>query len=398
MACGSGFRELASRNPFVEDLEEQGYHLDFVNGYFVVYGIPYLDVSGALQHGDWATPVDLRDGVLDPPTNHQSWFRGSRPHDCNGRELRLGGGPDQVTVAERFITNFSFSFKLTEGGQMRPYRSFEEKVLTYLDAITSPAMAAFEEATPLRAIETKAAEQGSPLRIPDTLSAKYNINDISFLLKGRRVAIIGLGGTGSYILDFISRSHLEQITLFDDDKIHVHTIFRQPGFIRRAIGRLKVDALAEQYGNWHAGIVPVPERITDDNIDQLRAFDFVFISVDDGATRIAIADWLSANDIPFVDCGMGLNRSVIGLNGVIRITGVDRAAFDRTTGTRFLPGKNLEGGEYRKQAQIAELNALNAVFAVIRFKQHFGLLERLDDAVSYTLETASLELDREPAP
>ena len=43
------------------------------------------------------------------------------------------------------------------------------------------------------------------------------------------MAIIGLGGTGSYILDFIARTHLERIALFDDDKVHVHTIFRIPG-------------------------------------------------------------------------------------------------------------------------------------------------------------------------
>jgi tRNA A37 threonylcarbamoyladenosine dehydratase len=116
---------------------------------------------------------------------------------------------------------------------------------------------------------------------------------------------VGLGGTGSYILDFIARSHLEQIALFDDDKVHVHTIFRQPGFIRRAIGRLKVDALSEQYSNWHSGIVGNAYRITRENIEQLRNFDFVFVSVDDGPTRIEIADWLSSNAIPFVDCGMG---------------------------------------------------------------------------------------------
>lgn len=397
MACDSGFRELASRNPFVADLEEQGYLLDLVNGYFVIYGLPYLNAKGSLEHGDWVSALDLADGVIDPPKDHQAWFRGGSPHDGQGRALRLGGGLAAVQVAEGFVTDRSFSFKLTDNGQMRMYASFEEKVTTYLETITAPAMAKFEAATPLRAIERMAAKQASPLKFPDTLSARYNINDVSSLLRGKRVAIVGLGGTGSYILDFVARTHLEEIALFDDDKVHVHTIFRQPGFIRRAIGRLKIDALAEHYGNWHGAIKGVAERITSQNVDLLRNFDFVFISVDDGPTRILIADWLSANGIPFVDCGMGLNRSLVGLNGVVRITGVDRTAFDQTARTRFLPGQNVEGGEYRKQAQIAELNALNAVLGVIRFKQHFGLLDRLDEAVSYTFETASFDLDREPA-
>jgi hypothetical protein len=281
---------------------------------------------------------------------------------------------------------------------MRRYQSFQEKVLTYLDAITGPALAAYPEATPFRGIEVKAAAQGSPLRFPDTLSSRYNINDLSSLLRGKKVAIIGLGGTGSYILDFMVRTHLEQIALFDDDTIHVHTIFRIPGFIPRAIGRTKVEALAQQYGSWHSGIVPVPERITGANIDRLHDFDFVFVSVDDGPARVQIVDWLTSSGIPFVDCGMGLNRSLVGLNGVVRITGVDRRAFERTVNTAYLPTANVEGGEYRRQAQIAELNALNAAFAVIRFKQHFQLYDREDDSDSYLFETASFELDAREHP
>lgn len=400
MECASEFQELASRNPFVRDLEEQGYLLDFVNGYFIVYGVPHLDATGHLQHGDWASPVN-RDsaGVISAPGEgeHQAWFRGGRPYDGRGQLLRLGGGEAIVTVSEDFSTNHSFSLKLQERGQNRLYHSFEEKLQTYIDVITGPALAAFENATPLRAIEKRASAQGSPLRIPDDLSARYNINDVSFLLRGKKVAIVGLGGTGAYILDFIARTHLEEIRLFDDDKVHLHTIFRQPGFIRRAIGKPKVEALAGQYGNWHGGIEPIAERVTADNIETLRGLDFVFISVDDGPARYFIADWLSRNDIPFVDTGMGLSRSKEGLNGVVRITGVDREAFERTAGTAYLPSKTVEGGEYRKQAQIAELNALNAALAVVRFKQHFGLLERLDDSISHLFETASFDLDKRAA-
>lgn len=400
MECASGFQELASRNPFIRDLEEQGYLLDFVNGYFIVYGIPYLDADGALQHGDWASPVNRdAEGAIGAPGEgeHQAWFRGSRPHDGHGRPLKLGGGEGKVAVSDDFVMDSSFSMKLQEAGQNRLYRSFEEKLHTYIDMITGPAMAAFENATPLRAIEKRASAQDSPLRIPDDLSARYNINDVSFLLRGKKVAIIGLGGTGAYILDFVARTHLEEIRLYDDDKVHLHTIFRQPGFIRRAIGRPKVEALAGQYGNWHGGIVAVAERVTADNVETLRGLDFVFISVDDGPARFFIADWLSGNGIPFVDTGMGLARSKEGLNGVVRITGVDREAFERTAGTAYLPSRTVEGGEYRKQAQIAELNALNAAWAVIRFKQHFGLLERLDDSVSYLFETASFDLDKKAA-
>jgi hypothetical protein len=395
MECTSEFRELASHNPVIQDLDDKGYDLDSINGHFVVFGVPYLDKDGALKFGDLAFPLELVNWVIDPPKNHQAWFRGARPHDETHRELRLGTADAATTVADGFVTNYAFSLKLKDStGQNRDYVSFEEKVRTYLDIITGPAAAAHVDARPFKRLERKAAEQGSPLRLPDTLSARYQMNDVSFLLRGKKIAIVGLGGTGSYILDFVSRTHLERIALFDDDKIHVHTMFRTPGFMQDAIGKKKVDALAEHYGNWHLGIAPFSERITAQNLERLREFDFVFVSIDDGPSRRDIVDWLTSSNVPFVDCGMGLNRSRVGLNGVVRITGVDRAAYEASVGTAYLPVRATHADEYRKQAQIGELNALNAALAVIRFKQHFGLLERTEAAHAYILETASLELDR----
>lgn len=394
MACAFGLPELASRNDFIKDYEETGYLIDFIGGYLVFFGLPYLDQDGKLQHGDWVSPVDLNGEVIDPPSNHQAWWRGSRPHDQQGRQLGLGGGADRVTVSDDLVTDFSFSYKLLdENGAMRGYRSFDEKVQTYLDTITAPALAAYPRATPLRAIAVKAAAQGSPLRYPDTMSSRYHINDLAALLRGKRVAIIGLGGTGSYILDFLARTHLAQITLFDDDKVHVHTIFRFPGFIPNAIGRLKVEVLSQHYDQWHGGIEGVAERISAENVARLKDFDFVFVSVDDGPARMLIVDWLSASAVPYVDCGMGLNRSAVGLSGFVRVTGSDRKAFDENVGTVRLPVENAKEDEYRKQAQITELNALNATMAVIRFKQHFGLLDREDEASSLIFDTATFEIE-----
>jgi molybdopterin/thiamine biosynthesis adenylyltransferase len=394
MACVFGLQELANHNAFIKDLEETGYLIDFVGGYFVIYGLPYLDEDGQLQHGDWASPVDLNGAVIDPPSKHMVWWRGTSPCDQQGRELRLGGRPDRVTVTSDLVTDSMFSYKLLdENGVMRAYRSFEEKVQTYLDTITAPAMTAYPQATPLRAITVRAAAQGSPLRFPDTMSSRYHINDLSTLLHGKKVAIIGLGGTGSYILDFLARTHLQKIALFDDDKVHVHTIFRLPGFIAQAIGKLKVEALAQHYDQWHAGIEPIAERITSENIARLKEFDFVFVSVDDGPARFLIVDWLSANGLPFVDCGMGLNRSTVGLSGFVRVTGVDRKAFDDNVSTVRLPVEKAKDDEYRKQAQITELNALNATMAVIRFKQHFGLFDREHAATSYIFDSATFEID-----
>src|SRR3546814_3776930 len=103
---------------------------------------------------------------------------------------------------------------------------------------------------------------------------------------------------------------------------------------------------------------------------------------------------LSINGIPFLDVWMWRSRAPVGLNGVVIFTGLDRAAYEKTVRTVFLPGGDPEGGEYRRQGQIAELNALNAALAVVRFKQHFAIYDRLDEAASIIFETSSFEVDR----
>ena len=77
----------------------------------------------------------------------------------------------------------------------------------------------------------------------------------------------------------------------------------------------------------------------------------------------------------------------------MRITGTDRKAFEDNVGTFRLPTENAKDDEYRKQAQITEFNALNAALAVIRFKQHFGMLDRVDGATCRIFDSAMLEID-----
>lgn len=234
----------------------------------------------------------------------------------------------------------------------------------------------------------------SPLKFPDALSAREGVVELSHKLRGRKVAIIGCGGTGSYVLDYVAKTHLEEIHLFDDDIIHVHTLFRLPGvFCEKHLGTPKAEALAERYGHFHAGIKPHVERVDQKNIAALAAFDFVFACVDDGPSRHLIAQACHAALVPFADVGMGLNKGANGLYGFIRIAGGERGDFDRLNGTPYLPAENAHDQEYRQQPQIAELNALNAALAVIRFKQYMGFFDRLADTSAVIFDVAGMTMD-----
>jgi hypothetical protein len=298
-------------------------------------------------------------------------------------------------IADGVKIKNSFSMKYADSAVgLRPYVSIEEKLWAYLEAISGPAREKFPDAPVMRGVEVKSAAQGSPLRIPDTSSARYNVVDYSSKLRGKKVGIVGLGGTGSYILDFLARTHLEELHLFDDDIVHVHTVFRIPGFVPKIYGEKKVSALAKWYKQWHGGITPHTERISEDNIQLLHDLDFVFVAVDDGPTRSFIAEHLAAKEIDAVDCGMGLNRAVDGLNGAVRVSKVSELNLEKLRGTPLFPVANPPDDDYRKHAQIAELNALNAIFAVIIFKQFCGVYEDEANFASAVFETSSFDLDK----
>ncbi|MBI2725845.1 MAG: hypothetical protein HYX42_06285 [Polaromonas sp.] len=58
-----------------------------------------------------------------------------------------------------------------------------------------------------------------------------------------------------------------------------------------------------------------------------------------------------------------------------------------------MPAQNAHDREYRNQPQIAELNALNAAIAVIRFKQHMGFFDRLIDSHAVVFDVAGMAMD-----
>ena len=43
------------------------------------------------------------------------------------------------------------------------------------------------------------------------------------------MAVIGLGGTGSYLIDFLVKTPVKEIRAFDPDRFFVHNAFRSPG-------------------------------------------------------------------------------------------------------------------------------------------------------------------------
>lgn len=128
----------------------------------------------------------------------------------------------------------------------------------------------------------------------------------------------------------------------------------------------------------HKGIIPHEVRVDASNLHLLDGADFVFICVDDGAARRTIIDRLHAQNIPFVDVGMDVMMEEDMLLGVVRVTTSSSKKRDHIN-RRIPTGPRSVDDEYRQNIQIADLNALNAVLAVIKFKKIFGVYQDQED-------------------
>ncbi|TIS72287.1 MAG: ThiF family adenylyltransferase, partial [Mesorhizobium sp.] len=81
--------------------------------------------------------------------------------------------------------------------------------------------------TPFAAIAQSSQE--CPFPFEDMNSARANLGELDKLLAGDTIAIIGVGGTGSYVFDLISKTRVKAIKLFDFDVLDLHNAFRVPG-------------------------------------------------------------------------------------------------------------------------------------------------------------------------
>ena len=365
------FHELASHNDDIRRLLEKGYAITEDHSYLVIRDIPYLDGSGALQHGAIVTKLVDVDGKKVSQDDHQVFFAGSHPHHIDGTAIGgLAGGPTTLalTASPDVVVQRSFSNKPDRGH----FLDFFEKIESYVAIISGPAIVKYG-VTPYTFRLFEATPAQSVFRFRDTLTSRAQIVDLSAKFADDTVAIIGLGGTGSYVLDFLVKTPVKEIRGFDPDDFHVHTAYRSPGRLDESeLGKKKSDVYRGRYDNFREGLSLEPRFIDAGSNESLAGVTFAFVCVDKGSSRAGIFDLLMARGIPFIDVGMGLNRRRGAINGMLRATYYSVENAQRLREMALADMADDPDDEYRVQIQISELNALNAALAVIKFKQVRG--------------------------
>jgi hypothetical protein len=118
---------------------------------------------------------------------------------------------------------------------------------------------------------------------------------------------------------------------------------------------------------------------------------FAFVCVDKGKSRAGIFDVLISNHIPFIDVGMGLNRTRGPIDGTLRATYYSAEDGQRLRDLALAELVDDPADEYRIQIQIAELNALNASLAIIKFKQIRGFYFDKDALNSLAMQVGNIK-------
>ena len=208
----------------------------------------------------------------------------------------------------------------------------------------------------------------------DTNASRAGITSLNDKFKGLKIAIIGLGGTGSYLLDLIAKTQVSEIHLFDADEINTHNAFRAPGAMSEtdlSKAPKKVEYYARIYDNMHKGIKPHPVMVNLENLSDLDGLDYVFLSLDIVSAKQQIASYLIDHGIPFIDSGMGIALEPNGqLSGMLHIAIGTKDCYNHLH--EVMGSSEAEKDLYATDIQIAELNALAANLSVIRWKKMLG--------------------------
>ena len=387
--------QLISRSHDLARLRDEGYEIEVRAGHLLLNYIPYVFKDLSIQRGTLVSELNVAGDIAARPSTHVAMFVGDMPCDHNGHPLNsihhssgrrdLGGG---------LVIDHQFSSKPSAG-----YLDYYQKMTAYADIISGYAQRLDPTATAQTFAVVESRDDQSVFNYLDTASSRAGIGAITEKLAMGPVAIIGLGGTGSYILDLVAKTPVAEIHLFDGDRFGQHNAFRSPGApsvsILKAAPR-KATYFADIYSHMRRGIY-VHGYLDKETADVLRTMAFVFMAVDKGSCRKLAIEKLEEFGIPFIDVGMGVGEADGSLAGLIRVTASDIKSREHVrSGVPFSDGDGE--GDYSRNIQIADLNALNASLAVIKWKKMVGFYIDLENEYSSYYEIDGNHLLNEDQP
>ena len=232
---------------------------------------------------------------------------------------------------------------------------------------------------------SETAKRG-PFKIPNTFEARAAIGPVQDRIREQRVAIIGLGGTGAFVLDLMVKTPVGQIYLLDSDELDWHNLMRAPGgptckeieALRKARPP-KVDYYHSKYAALREGICPHAVRV--DSSTMFAEFlsanpvDFAFVCIDqrkdcDSPRQDVVYSVLSEAEVPFIDSGVSITLENDAIGGAVTTGAYGAGSLAWKEG---IPNARVDGDVpgYRN-VQLPEVNAMAASLAVMEWRRQTG--------------------------
>ncbi|MEO8351855.1 MAG: tRNA threonylcarbamoyladenosine dehydratase [Chthoniobacteraceae bacterium] len=140
-------------------------------------------------------------------------------------------------------------------------------------------------------------------------------------LRAAHVAVVGLGGVGSWTVEALARSGVGALTLIDLDDVCITNVNRQLPAIDGQIGRPKAEVLAKRVTqiNPECRVHPIMEFLTASNAEALLGaqFDQVVDAIDNVTHKCALIVECRARNLPVVTIG-GAGGKRDGSNLLVR--------------------------------------------------------------------------------
>lgn len=366
-----------AHSPDLQKLRDDGYAVILVNSaagtvHLLVSDIPYVTPDRRVARGTIVTPLGIVADKAEPPADHTVHFIGEAPCDQHGNRLTNVINSEGVfPIANGIDARFYFSNKSADGSNFADHFA---KMTHYTNLLEVHAQALDPSASAKTFPPVEDTEGTSPFVYADSATSRAGTTVYAERLTLPAIGIVGLGGTGSYVLDFVAKTPVGEIHLFDGDDLLSHNAFRAPA--AATLDELqarpkKVDYYATKYSAMKRQVIPHPYALTGDNAAELASMSFVFLCMEGGTTKRQLVESLEAHGISFVDVGMGVQATTSGLAGSVQVTTSTEQQRDHLRQRVQLVDID-EDDIYEHNIQIAELNALNAALAVIKWKKLLG--------------------------
>ena len=347
-----------------EDASKVGYTVSRSSEAIVADGVPYRQADG---HIDCCRVIVNTMPDSDAPgpgyegASHTARVEnvvGGILYNCDGSEIG-----NRIRAEDDFCI---LSIKKGDQGSPESYDSAWEQILKYIYVIS----------------EGGAVDRAQMKEWRDKLADEI-------------VGIVGVGGTGSYILDLVSKSGISRILIWDSDVLEERNTRRGVGSVSYGcsnLGRNKAQFLAKQYDSSSCEVIPYPNDFPGPDASVICDLSFVFIAVDEDESRTTVRRIMHENKIPYIDVGMGVRIE----NGVL--TGSCQAVLcprDPAEIQGLIPEGGLAVGKQAyRNLQVSEVHALNAALAVVMWRRFRGQYPAQDHLLSrYSIDWNTLAVE-----